>query len=57
VIPAYGAFNARMKIANRWSFLIDKEGIVRYAQHAGLNEPTDIEAMKNAADDLFREQQ
>ena len=56
VMPAYGAFSERTKIANRWSFLIDKEGVIRYTQHSGLNEPRDIEAMMQAVEELYQEQ-
>ena len=44
-MPAYGAFSERTKIASRWSFLIDKDGVIRYTQHTGLNEPRDVDAM------------
>lgn len=57
VMPAYGAFSARTKIASRWSFLIDKKGVVRYTQHTGLNQPRDVEAMKAEVDKLFNEEQ
>jgi peroxiredoxin len=57
VMPAYGAFSPRTKIASRWSFLIDKDGVVRYTQHTGLNEPRDVEAMMAAVDKLYQEQQ
>lgn len=56
VMPAYGAFSVRTKIANRWSFLIDKEGIIRYTQHTGLNEPRDVEAMMAEVDKVYNEQ-
>lgn len=56
VMPAYGAYSERTKIANRWSFLIDKEGVIRYTQHTGLNEPRDVEAMKAEVDKLYSEQ-
>jgi len=55
-MPAYGAFSERTKIASRWSFLIDKEGTVRYTQHTGLNEPRDVEAMMAEVDKLAQEQ-
>lgn len=55
-MPAYGAFSERTKTATRWSFLIDKEGIIRYTQHTGLNEPRDVEAMKAEADALYKAQ-
>jgi peroxiredoxin Q/BCP len=56
VMPAYGAFSERTKIANRWSFLIDKEGVIVYTQHSGLNEPRDVEAMMAELQKLYDEQ-
>ena len=56
VMPAYGAFSERTKIANRWSFLIDKEGEIVYTQHSGLNEPRDVEAMMAEVQKLYDEQ-
>lgn len=56
VMPAYGAFSVRTKIASRWSFLIDKQGVVRYTQHTGLNDPRDVEAMKAEVEKLYQEQ-
>lgn len=56
VMPAYGAFSERTKIANRWSFLIDKEGVIVYTQHSGLNEPRDVEAMMDEVQKLYDEQ-
>lgn len=55
-MPAYGAFSVRTKIANRWSFLIDKEGTIVFTQHTGLNEPRDVEAMKAEVEKLYQEQ-
>lgn len=57
VMPDYGAFSVRTKIANRWSFLIDKDGVVRYTQHTGINEPRDVEAMMAEVEKLYQEQQ
>ena len=56
-MPAYGAFSPRTKIANRWSFLIDRDGVIRYTQHTGLNEPRDVEEMMAEVDKVYREQQ
>jgi peroxiredoxin (alkyl hydroperoxide reductase subunit C) len=53
VAPAYGAFNERELVANRWSYLIDKDGVVRFAQRSGLNEPRDFAAMLDAVEDLY----
>lgn len=55
VMPAYGAYSSRTKQANRWSFLIDKEGVIRYTQHTGLNEPRDVEEMMAEVDTLYQE--
>lgn len=55
-MPAYGAYSPRTKIATRWSFLIDKDGVIRYTQHTGLNEPRDVEAMKAELDKLYQGQ-
>jgi len=51
--PKYGAFNERQILANRWSYLIDKEGTIVYTQHSGLNEPRDIDAMMQEVDKLY----
>jgi peroxiredoxin Q/BCP len=56
VMPAYGAFSERTKTATRWSFLIDKEGVIRYTQHTGLNEPRDVEAMMAELEKIYQEQ-
>lgn len=56
VMPAYGAFSVRTKIANRWSFLIDKGGVIVYTQHTGLNEPRDVNEMMDEVDSLYQEQ-
>lgn len=42
-------------LANRWSYLIGKDGKIIYTQHSGLNEPRDINAMMEAVDKLFAE--
>lgn len=56
VAPLYGAYNDNQMVATRWSFLIDKDGVIRFVQHSGLNEPRDIEAMMDAVEDLYAEQ-
>ena len=55
-MPAYGAFSERTKTATRWSFLIDKEGVIRYTQHTGLNEPRDVDAMMAELEKVYQEQ-
>ena len=56
VMPAYGAFSVRTKIANRWSFLVDTDGTIVYTQHTGLNEPRDVEEMMDEVDSLYQGQ-
>ena len=55
--PLFGAYNERQMVANRWSYLIDKEGVVRFEQHSTLNEPRVIEDMLAAVEELNAEQQ
>ncbi len=48
----YGAFNEKERVANRRSFLIDRNGIIRFMQESGLNEPRKHEEMLSAAREL-----
>jgi peroxiredoxin len=41
----YGIFNEKERVANRFSFLIDKTGVVRYRQNSGLSEARDLKSM------------
>ena len=41
VAQAYGVFNEQAGVANRGTFVIDKEGVVRYAHMQGPGEPRD----------------
>jgi peroxiredoxin len=45
VSPAWGAWNPQQQVSTRWSYLIDKQGIIQFAQHSALSEPRDLEAM------------
>ncbi len=48
----YGIYNERERVANRYSFLIDKKGIVRYRQSSGLNDPRDLKSMLKKVEEL-----
>ncbi|MET0236471.1 MAG: peroxiredoxin [Kibdelosporangium sp.] len=52
VAQAYGVFNDKAGLANRGTFLIDKEGTVRFAEINQPGEPRDQEAWKKAVADL-----
>jgi peroxiredoxin (alkyl hydroperoxide reductase subunit C) len=52
VAQAYGVFNETAGFANRGTFLIDAEGIVRFAEMAGAGESRDREAWKRAIDEI-----
>jgi peroxiredoxin len=52
VASAYGVFNDKAGLANRGTFLIDKEGVVRFAEINQPGEPRDQEAWKKAVADL-----
>jgi mycoredoxin-dependent peroxiredoxin len=41
VAQAYGVFNADAGISNRGTFLIDKRGVIRFAEMNGPGEPRD----------------
>jgi peroxiredoxin (alkyl hydroperoxide reductase subunit C) len=41
VADAYGVFNEKAGFANRGTFLIDRDGIVRFAEMVGPGEPRD----------------
>jgi peroxiredoxin (alkyl hydroperoxide reductase subunit C) len=53
VAMAYGVFNEQRGYANRGTFVIDRQGIVRYAEHHGPAEARDhtqwIQALGGAA--------
>lgn len=48
VAQAYGVFNEVAGIANRGTFVIDKAGVVRFAEMNGPGEPRDQAAWENA---------
>jgi peroxiredoxin len=48
VATTYGVFNDKAGLANRGTFLIDKEGIVRFAEMNGPGEARDQNAWKKA---------
>jgi peroxiredoxin len=52
VATAYGVFNDKAGLATRGTFLIDKEGVVRFAEINQPGEPRDQEAWKKAVADL-----
>jgi peroxiredoxin len=52
VAQAYGAFNDTAGIANRGTFLIDTEGIVRFAEMNGPGEGRDAQNWRNAITEL-----
>jgi peroxiredoxin len=48
VAQAYGVFNDVRGFANRGTFIIDKEGIVRYSEENGPGEARDQDAWRKA---------
>jgi mycoredoxin-dependent peroxiredoxin len=52
VATQYGVFNDKAGLANRGTFLIDTEGVVRYAEVNGPGEPRDQDAWKKAVAEL-----
>ncbi|NIJ13527.1 peroxiredoxin [Saccharomonospora amisosensis] len=52
VAKAYGVFNADAGLAVRGTFLVDTEGIVRFAEVNAPGEPRDQQAWKKAVADL-----
>ncbi|WP_116040614.1 peroxiredoxin [Amycolatopsis palatopharyngis] len=52
VAQAYGVFNEKAGLANRGTFLIDKEGVVRFAEINQPGEARDQQAWKKAVADL-----
>lgn len=45
---AYGCFNDAIGMANRGTFLIDKDGVIRFAEVNGPGEPRDQASWKKA---------
>jgi peroxiredoxin len=52
VAKRYGIFNEKERVANRFSFLIDKMGVVRYRQSAGLSEARDLKSMMKKVEEI-----
>jgi mycoredoxin-dependent peroxiredoxin len=52
VATTYGVFNEKAGLANRGTFLIDKTGVVRYAEINQPGEARDQDAWKKAVADL-----
>lgn len=52
VSKLYGTYNEKERVSNRYSFLIDKKGIVRYRQSSGLNAPRDLMSMLKKVEEL-----
>lgn len=48
VAQLYGAFNEQAGIANRGTFLVDKDGVVRFAELNGPGEGRDANAWREA---------
>ena len=48
VAQAYGVFNEEKGYANRGTFIIDRAGVVRFAEMTGPGEPRDQEAWRAA---------
>ena len=48
VARAYGVFNETAGVANRGTFLIDRRGVVRFAEMAGPGESRDPDAWRSA---------
>lgn len=56
VTPLFGAYNERQMVANRWSYLIDSDGVIQFVQHSTLNEARDIDEMVAAIEELHAAQ-
>lgn len=52
VAQAYGVFNEAAGIANRGTFLVDKDGIVRFAEMNGPGEGRDADVWREAIKSL-----
>src|SRR3954452_22205220 len=48
VARAYGVFNEERGFANRGTFVIDRQGIVRFAELTGPGQPRDQDGWRNA---------
>jgi len=54
VSPNYGAYDAVEMVSTRHSFLIDKQGKVRFTQQARLTKPRDHDAMMKELEKLYK---
>jgi len=54
VAQAYGVFNERMGAANRGTFLIDRAGVIRFAELNGPGEARDQDVWRRALAALLR---
>ncbi|APU17076.1 MULTISPECIES: peroxiredoxin [Actinoalloteichus] len=52
VAQTYGVFNEAAGFANRGTFLIDKQGVIRFAERNGAGEARDQSAWKKAIAEL-----
>ncbi|MFC5064666.1 peroxiredoxin [Actinomycetospora atypica] len=52
VAESYGVFSADLGFAFRGTFLIDSEGIVRFAEHNGPGDARDQQGWKDAIEEL-----
>ena len=52
VAAAYGVFDSATGRANRGTFLIDREGVIRFAEELGPREPRDQKAWQQALEEL-----
>ncbi len=52
VARAYGIFNDTVGVAERGTFVIDREGVVRYAVHNPIGDARDDQAYLDALEDI-----
>jgi mycoredoxin-dependent peroxiredoxin len=52
VAQAYGVFNDKVGVAERGTFLVDRDGVVRFAEHNAIGEGRDPAAWQAAIKDL-----
>jgi len=52
VAESYGVFNSDAGAANRGTFLIDKDGIIRFAEANGIGDARDQQGWRDALRDL-----
>lgn len=54
VSKKYGAFDEIDMVSTRKSFLVDKEGVIRFTQQASLNQPRNHDDMMRAVEKLAK---